>query len=154
MGAVDVPVYSTLTAEQSAYIVRDSGARIAFVSTREQFDKIESIRQGTSLERVVVMDDLEQSGAVSMSSLMRAPWHREAFLKRLDSAQPDDLATIIYTSGTTGTPKGVMLTHGNLTSNIVGSTTAFEFSHREGYVSFLPLSHITARHLDYIMLAK
>jgi long-chain acyl-CoA synthetase len=117
-------------------------------------DKIESIRQSTSLDRIVVMDEVDVPEAVAMSSLMTLPWDREDFRRYLDAAHADDLATIIYTSGTTGTPKGVMLSHGNLTSNIVASTTAFEFSSREGYVSFLPLSHITARHVDYIMLAK
>ena len=153
-GAVDVPVYPTLTAQQSEYIVRDSGARVAFVSTQEQFEKLHSIRAGTQLERIIVMDNVSHPDASAMKPIMEGECSSEEFDRRCAAAKPDDLATIIYTSGTTGTPKGVMLTHGNIASNIVGSTTAFEWSSGEGYVSFLPLSHITARHVDYIMLAK
>jgi len=68
------------------------------------------------------------------------------------SVQPDDLATIIYTSGTTGEPKGVMLTHGNLASNFTMSTRPFGFTEEDSCISFLPLSHVTARHLDYAMM--
>lgn len=155
-GAVDVPIYPTLTGEQSAYIVRDSGARMAFVSTKTQFEKLRAVPESSALERIVVMDDVDHPGAVKMSSVLARPDapSREQVLSKIASAKPDDLATIIYTSGTTGTSKGVMLTHGNIASNIVGSSTAFEWSSGEGYVSFLPLSHITARHVDYIMLAK
>jgi long-chain acyl-CoA synthetase len=155
-GAVDVPIYPTLTAEQSAYIVRDSGARMAFVSTRDQFLKLRSIPEGRALERIVVMDDIADESAIKLSPIMASKnkYDQAEVNRRIAAAQPDDLATIIYTSGTTGTPKGVMLTHGNIASNIVGSTTAFQWSSGEGYVSFLPLSHITARHADYIMLAK
>lgn len=155
-GAIDVPVYPTLTAEQSEYIVRDSGARMAFVSTKAQFEKLVSIAAHAPLERIVVFDELVDDRAVKMSAIMAKgdPPPREEVERKISAAKPDDLATIIYTSGTTGTPKGVMLTHGNIASNIVGSCTAFQWSNGEGYVSFLPLSHITARHVDYIMLAK
>jgi long-chain acyl-CoA synthetase len=155
-GAVDVPVYPTLTSEQSEYIVRDSGARMAFVSTKAQFQKLLSIADQAPLERIVVFDDLEDTRTFKMSEIMSKGESAspEAIDRKISSAKPDDLATIIYTSGTTGTPKGVMLTHGNIASNIVGSCKAFQWSNGEGYVSFLPLSHITARHVDYIMLAK
>ena len=66
--------------------------------------------------------------------------------------QPEDLATIIYTSGTTGEPKGVMLTHGNLASNLNVSTGPFGFDEKDRCISFLPLSHVTARHLDYALM--
>jgi long-chain acyl-CoA synthetase len=153
-GVVDVPLYPTLTGDQIAYMLRDSGARIAFVSTRDQFDKLRSIAHEAPLEHIVVMDEIGQPDAVSMAAMMKgdSPYSDAQITHMIDAAQPDDLATIIYTSGTTGTPKGVMLTHGNIASNMVGSMTAFEWSNGEGYVSFLPLSHITARHVDYLML--
>src|SRR6185437_6464722 len=66
--------------------------------------------------------------------------------------RPDDLATIIYPSGTTGESKGVMLTHGNLAANLNVSTTAFSWNRHDSCISFLPLSHITARHADYALL--
>jgi long-chain acyl-CoA synthetase len=154
LGAIDVPIYPTLTAEQTAYILRDSECRIAFVSTASQFHKLCSIKNEVGLERIIVMDEVAEAGAISMHELMlSAPYARDAhFDAAIKLIAPSDLATIIYTSGTTGTPKGVMLTHHNIASNIVGSTTAFKWSNGAGYVSFLPLSHITARHVDYLML--
>jgi long-chain acyl-CoA synthetase len=153
-GAVDVPLYPTLTGDQISYMLRDSGARVAFVSTREQFEKLRSIAHQAPLEHIVVMDEIGEPGAVSMTAMMQgeSPYTNDQVTQMMDAARPDDLATIIYTSGTTGTPKGVMLTHGNIASNVMGSSTTFEWSTGEGYVSFLPLSHITARHVDYIML--
>ena len=68
--------------------------------------------------------------------------------------EPDDLATLIYTSGTTGTPKGVMLTHGNIASNLNVSLDMYEFDKNDLCVSFLPLSHVTARHLDYALVQR
>jgi long-chain acyl-CoA synthetase len=155
-GAIDVPLYPTLTGDQIAYMLRDSGARIAFVSTREQFEKLRSIAHEAPLEHIVVMDEIGHPDAVSMTAMMQgeSPYPDAQVTQMIDAAQPNDLATIIYTSGTTGTPKGVMLTHGNIASNVVGSSTTFEWSTGEGYVSFLPLSHITARHVDYIMLSS
>jgi long-chain acyl-CoA synthetase len=101
-----------------------------------------------------VMDEIGHPDAVSMTAIMQgeSPYSDAQVTQMIDAARPSDLATIIYTSGTTGTPKGVMLTHGNIASNVMGSSTTFEWSTGEGYVSFLPLSHITARHVDYIML--
>jgi long-chain acyl-CoA synthetase len=75
-----------------------------------------------------------------------------AFDTRASEVKPEDLATIIYTSGTTGEPKGVMLTHGNLASNFKLSTVPFHFGERDSCISFLPLSHVTARHLDYALM--
>ena len=69
------------------------------------------------------------------------------------AVEPDDLATLIYTSGTTGTPKGVMLTHGNLAANLSVSLDMFDVGKEDLCVSFLPLSHVTARHLDYAMMS-
>src|SRR5689334_11776009 len=106
LGAVVVPVYTTLTGDQTAYILRDSGARAIFVSTQLQLEKTLSIAGSTCLEKLVVMDDVHDGRAIKMSELMKnqtsgdAAWGREA--------SPDQLATIIYTSGTTGVPKGVM----------------------------------------------
>jgi long-chain acyl-CoA synthetase len=76
------------------------------------------------------------------------------FDARVREVQPDDLATIIYTSGTTGEPKGVMLTHGNLASNLCYSSREFPFSEQDCCISFLPLSHVTARHLDYVLMLE
>lgn len=150
-GIIDVPLYPTLTAEQAQFILKDSNCRVVFASTIEQCRKVNSIRAQTQLERVILMDDCSEIGCDDLKRILEsAPYAPAPEIEALaDQIKPDDLATIIYTSGTTGTPKGVMLTHGNIASNILGSTTAFDWSHGEGYLSFLPLSHITARHVDY-----
>src|SRR5450755_307842 len=157
IGAVVVPIYSTLTEEQTAYILRDAGARAVFVSSQKQLQKILDKRDSTSVERIVVMDDLESGGIVPMSELRKnGPPQRDASFDEfaLSIATPSDLATIIYTSGTTGTPKGAMLTHGNIASNISCSLNSFDIGPSDTSISFLPLSHITARHLDLALLYR
>lgn len=154
LGAVVVPIYATLTAEQTASILNDSGARLAVVSTDKQLSKVLAVQSRTPVEKIVVMDALETAHAVHMSRLMHSgPAELEAELDAsAGSVEPDDLATIIYTSGTTGTSKGVMLTHGNLAANISCSLAGFEMRPGDTSVSFLPLSHVTARHVDLAML--
>ena len=150
-GAVTVPVYPTLTASQVSYLLRHSGARIAFVSTSEQLAKLRSIQFETFVEQTILMDDPPPGlGALSMPAMMAAgPTQRSPELERLGkSIGPDELATIIYTSGTTGIPKGAMLTHRNIASNISKSVEALDLRETDLAVSFLPLSHITARHVD------
>ncbi|MBI2677877.1 MAG: long-chain fatty acid--CoA ligase [Candidatus Koribacter versatilis] len=155
-GVVDVPIYPTLTAEQAAFILKDSGARVAFVSSSEQLEKLRTVRGETAIEKIVVMDELDGAGidgsdVVRMSSFVSdGVTGRDAgFDAAAGAITPDDLATIIYTSGTTGTPKGVMLTHGNLAANLV-SLQFYDWGEADSCISFLPLSHITARHLDYV----
>ena len=91
--------------------------------------------------------------ATTLSSLLRAPHSAVDMQQWLRSSpvKPQDLATLIYTSGTTGEPKGVMLTHGNIASNLNYSTRTFNWNPDSSCISFLPLSHITARHLDYAL---
>ena len=150
LGAVVVPVYTTLTPEQTSYLLRDSGARVIFVSTEQQLQKILAILDRTQIEKVVVMDAVETARATHMYQLMKSDQPRFAATPHCVSA--DDLATIIYTSGTTGTPKGVMLTHGNMASNLACSLSEFGVSSGDVSISFLPLSHVTARHVDFAML--
>ena len=157
LGIAVVPIYSTLTAVQTSYILRDSGAKVVVVSTEEQMKKVFSIKDQTSVQRVVVMDSLQTTEASQMQHLMhKGPAGRDPELDdRARSIAADDLASIIYTSGTTGTSKGVKLTHGNLTANILNSMSGFDVS-RSGHisVSFLPLSHVTARHADIALLYR
>jgi long-chain acyl-CoA synthetase len=154
LGAVVVPVYTTLTGEQTAYVLRDSGARVAFVSTEKQLMKVLAIQEQTSLEKIVVMDAVETAHAIQMHRLMQVRVAvPDVELESLaQSVTADDLATIIYTSGTTGTPKGAMLTHGNLASNISCSLLEFNVNTDHCCISFLPLSHVTARHVDLAMM--
>lgn len=148
LGAVTVPIYSTVTPEQVLYVLRDSGARAIFVSSELQRRKVEQIRAQCVLEKVVVMDEVSSQSAVSMASLFANDTKNEPAMEQVKA---DDLATLIYTSGTTGIPKGVMLTHGNMASNLI-SLQQFKVQPATSSVSFLPLSHITARHVDIALL--
>ena len=154
LGAIDVPLYATVTAEQVGYMLRDSGAKIAFVSTQEQLDKLRSADDLPALRRVVLMDDGAGDGVESFAALMQ----EQGGSNPRSVAQADvtgaDPATIIYTSGTTGEPKGVVLTHGNIAANLNVSTLDFHFDETDSCISFLPLSHVTARHVDYVLLAR
>jgi long-chain acyl-CoA synthetase len=151
LGAVVVPIYTTLTPEQTAYILSDSGARAIFISSQRHLEKVLSILQTTDVEKIAVMDDITDPHAVKMSVLMQLPGDPQ--LETMGrAAQPEHLATIIYTSGTTGTPKGVMLTHGNMASNINYALREFGFGEGMSCVSFLPLSHVTARSVDLGLL--
>ena len=156
IGGVDVPLYPTLTPEQIGYMLRDSGAKVVVLSSREQYEKLTAAGDLPELEHVVVMDAGEFSGTESFAALMEGAKTKQqrdtAFDAMVKEAKPEDLATIIYTSGTTGEPKGVMLTHGNLSSNINYSTGPMGFGEKDSCISFLPLSHVTARSLDYVMM--
>lgn len=157
IGAVDVPIYPTLTSEQIGELLHDSAAKVAVVSTRAMYDKVEPFMGKDGLEHVVMMDIVQvPPDAVIFSMLTRS---MDAIVHERDpefdaevlAAKPEDLATLIYTSGTTGEPKGVMLTHGNIASNVSYTTRDFGFGRGDSSVSYLPLSHITARALDYAM---
>jgi len=158
VGAATVPIYATLTGEQISFLLRHSGARTAFVSTAAQLAKLRSIQTETFVETIILMDEpTPEADAVAMSALMNAgPSQRVPELDALASEIcPDDLATLIYTSGTTGVPKGAMLTHGNIASNLSISLDEFDFQlNSDLAVSFLPLSHITARHVDFAELYR
>ena len=159
LGAADVPLYATNTPEHVTYMVKDSGAKVAVVSSKEQYDKVQGGRgECPDLQHVIVMDAGEHEGAESFTKIMEAAPGLQARDENFDagwkSTGPDDLATLIYTSGTTGEPKGVMLTHGNFASNINVAASGFEYNAEDRSVSFLPLSHVTARHVDYGQMAQ
>jgi long-chain acyl-CoA synthetase len=157
VGAVDVPLYPTLTPEQVGYMLRDSGAKVVVVSSKGQYDKVKKAGELPALQHLVVMDTIEdelpfESFADLMADAVEMQGRDADFDAMARAVQPEDLATIIYTSGTTGEPKGVMLTHGNLAVNFTMSTRPFGFTEKDSCISFLPLSHVTARHLDYALM--
>lgn len=157
IGAVVVPIYTTLTPEQIAFLLKDSATKVIFLSSRAQLQKIQKIREQTMLERIVMMDEVVPPEADPMQSIMEdGPEDRDdAFDAIAKSVRPEDLATLVYTSGTTGNSKGAMITHGNMASNLSCSLEMFPLSEgQERLISFLPLSHITARHLDYAMFYR
>ncbi len=154
----DVSVYATLPAKQVEYILRDSGAVAVCVSTRAQLDKIQAIRPTLpALQHVIAFEpELHGPEVIGFDALLsrgRAArgkwpkWREEALQVR-----PDDLATLIYTSGTTGDPKGVMLTHGNITSNVVASIPCLTVTDRDECLSLLPLSHIFERMAGHYLM--
>jgi long-chain acyl-CoA synthetase len=157
IGAANVPIYPTLTGDQIATLVQDAGCRIAIVSTRQQYEKLAAARAKTQLERIVIMDSVgAPQGAIPFSELLAGAdergSERDAVFDALaGSVAPQDLATLIYTSGTTGEPKGVMLTHANIAANQNFAGYEYSFDSNDVCISFLPLSHITARALDWVM---
>jgi long-chain acyl-CoA synthetase len=150
-------------------MLRDCGAKVVMVSSWEQVEKVRAAGELPALEHIVVMDKGVMDKPTSQNQDVGHPvsWMGELlegatamqgrdaeFDARVREVQPEDLATIIYTSGTTGEPKGVMLTHGNMASNLCYSSREFDFSEQDCCISFLPLSHVTARHLDYVLMLE
>jgi long-chain acyl-CoA synthetase len=160
-GIADVPVYPTLPAEQIAYILRDSEAVAIFASTEAQAEKLRAVRgELQQLKHVIVFEEaaaksgemtlaaLEAKGAAAMTPGDEARLRVEAL-----TIPPDRIATIIYTSGTTGEPKGAMLTHGNIASNVSATSDMLPMGPTDSSLSFLPLSHIFERMVDYLLFA-
>jgi len=158
-GAADVPIYPTQTADQTAFILADSGAEMLFVSTQAQLEKVLTVANRLPKLRLIIsFDQCPQNEIVIHISKV------EELGRKLNSEQPtlyqelsasvtpSDLATLIYTSGTTGEPKGVMLTHGNLISNIINSIKVHRWEPNAVALSFLPLSHIYERMVLYSFL--
>jgi long-chain acyl-CoA synthetase len=160
-GAVDVPIYATLTPSQVLYILNDSEAKVLFVSNAAQARKVTEVRsRATSVAHVIRMDEAPIEGTLSLEDV-RAKG-REALARdpasvkrRASETKPDDVATFIYTSGTTGDPKGVMLTHANIVSNVVAGHKVFaSLGPEDTALSFLPLCHIFERMAGYYLLLK
>jgi long-chain acyl-CoA synthetase len=160
-GVQDVPIYSTLLAHQVSYVINDSGARLLFVSTQEQLEKaLECRKECPQLETIVVFDTVAElpESCLSWASFLelgrlRLDWGEAELRAEAAKAKPEDVATLIYTSGTTGDPKGVMLTHGNLTSNVFAARYALIVDGKERTLSFLPLSHVFQRMVDYLLFS-
>jgi long-chain acyl-CoA synthetase len=153
VGCVDVPIYTTLTPDQVAFILNDAEVRVVFCSTNDLVQKVLSVLPQTRVEKIVAMDESSLTNALSFQALLHgSPAGRQPdFDARRAAVRPDDPASIVYTSGTTGVSKGVVLTHGNLASNLVHSLEIFGLQPNDVSISCLPLSHITARHADYAM---
>ena len=157
-GIVSVPLYPTLTGDQIQYMLEHSEARIVFVSTGAQLDKVVKIwRDLPNLEGIVVFDRLsaDDSRVIAFESLIGEEALSEKDAMDLEAAideiRPEDPASIIYTSGTTGTPKGVMLSHGNIATNI--RDCGFDITRADTCLSFLPLSHVAERTADYVFFS-
>jgi long-chain acyl-CoA synthetase len=159
----DVPIYSTLTAPQVGYILKDSGARVVFASTDEQLVKALAAKQLCQQEiQVVVFDPVPDlpEGVLAWDAFLRMGEEalkevgEDHFRARAEAVQPEDVATILYTSGTTGEPKGVVLTHNNLYTNLRACLAVIPVYPTDVTLSFLPLSHVFQRTADYFFFSE
>ena len=158
LGAIGVPIYPTMTPKQNEFIFNDAGVRFAIVSNQYQLNKVLKVMSDVkTLEKVILMNDKEPityANTYSFSHVMElgeefAQKHPEFLQQSIDADKPEDLLTLIYTSGTTGSPKGVMLSHKNLVTNIIGATTVIPLGLGDLFLSFLPLSHSFERMAGY-----
>lgn len=158
IGAVNVPIYSTLTAPEIAYVLQDSAAKIVIVENQDHLDKVLTIASTCpALAHIVTidrhlknadpmcmsMDDVQTLGKQSTSTAY------DDYLSHLDRISSDHLASVVYTSGTTGEPKGVMLTHGNFLADVRDILLALPVQESDVVLSFLPLSHVFERTTGY-----
>lgn len=160
LGAANVPIYTTLLANQVEQLLRDSGSKVLIVDGAEQLAKAQEIRaRCPDLEHVMLIDGEPPAGVKKLSEVV-VDLSQEAADAWLESCRPmvspEDLATLIYTSGTTGEPKGAMLTHDNFVFNAVSSSGQMPWPPAGGEVglSFLPLSHVLERLVDYIFFYR
>ncbi|HEY6660820.1 MAG TPA: long-chain fatty acid--CoA ligase [Pyrinomonadaceae bacterium] len=161
-GVIDVPIYPTLTPPQVRYILNDSGACVLFLANREKYIELKDVLGECPEVKHVIFFDAEgitDAEGLTLAQLeekgreleQREPGHIERMAMQI---KPDDLATIIYTSGTTGEPKGVMLTHSNLVTNLIDSSGHFSFGGQDTVLSVLPLSHVFERQAMYMYLHR
>ncbi|GGE06032.1 AMP-dependent synthetase/ligase [Psychroflexus salis] len=155
LGAQDVPIYPTISEDDYQYVLNHSESKYCFVSDQEVYDKVMAIKdQVPSLKDVYSFDDIE--GAKSWREVLKLGESdvRQAEVETLMSkVDENDLATLIYTSGTTGRPKGVMLSHKNISSNAIHSSTRLPLHEGQAKaLSFLPVCHIYERMLQYMYM--
>ena len=155
LGATTVPIYPTLSAPQVEVLLRNCEPTIVFVSTPELLDKVLTARGDLPIRHIVAFDSGAQHAGVmrldALYDLGRRSTYDEGgqFRRAALAVDPGDVATIIYTSGATGMPKGAMLTHRNLVSNVIATGARLPLRADDVSLSFLPLSHIFQRHVDY-----
>jgi long-chain acyl-CoA synthetase len=152
IGAQTVPIYPTISEEDYAYILNHSEASYCFVSCEEVYHKLASVKdQVKGLKEVFSFDQIEGCKNFEELSILGASLNnQEEVEKRKEAVQPEQLATLIYTSGTTGKPKGVMLSHHNIVSNVLSARSRVPFDKGAVALSFLPLCHIFERVIIYI----
>jgi long-chain acyl-CoA synthetase len=159
LGGIDVPIYPTLPAGEVEYVLRDSESRAVVASTAEQLEKILQMKQRLpKLLFTVVMDrvitdepNVHLWAHLIQDALSQTLDPERDFRAKSLAVGPQDIATVIYTSGTTGMPKGVILTHANIVSNVQACSPRFQFTRNDRILSFLPLCHIFERMLEYFV---
>jgi len=153
VGAQTVPIYPTIAPEDYQYILNHSESKYCFVSDKVVFDKLITIKDNVpSLQKIYSFDEIE--GCTNWKELLELgedTTNQDVVEDRKNNVKPDELATIIYTSGTTGKPKGVMLSHNNIVSNVLDSSPRIPFNEGTSVaLSFLPICHIFERVILYI----
>jgi len=152
IGAQNAPIYPTISASDYAYIINHSEATYCFVSDQEIYDKLKSIEHEVNLKGIYTFDDIE--GANNWSKILelgKDTSNNQELEQRKAAVQPSDLATLIYTSGTTGKPKGVMLSHHNLVTNVLDGEKRVPLTYGGSVsLSFLPVCHVFERIILYL----
>ncbi len=154
LGAVNVPVYPTISEDDYKYIFEEAEVKYAFASNQELYNKAISAQHAVStLKNVFTFDEIE--GASHWKELIEMGEKRDLneLVKVREQVTEDDLATIIYTSGTTGNPKGVMLTHKNIVSNVLSCAPLLPVDYHHRAISFLPMNHVFERMLTYLYMS-
>ncbi len=159
-GVLDVPIYTTLAPNSVSYILNDSASKLLFVDTLASYERIaQSLAECPTVEHIVFFDGtVDIEGSMSLDRLRELGREHAAgdgseLAEHLrTSVKPEDIATLIYTSGTTGEPKGVMLTHNNIISNVIDAGEKYTFSSEDRPLSVLPLSHIFERSAMYLYI--
>ncbi len=162
IGGITVPIYTTYLAPQVEYILRDCTAKILVVSNEKELAKVMEVRSRCSALAYVVLVEGKVPNADGVLSFETVVQRGEEALKlrpgawdeRVANVNPESHATIIYTSGTTGEPKGAVLSHGNLVSNVSTASTFFEMGPETVALSFLPLAHVLERMIDYVLFSR
>ena len=152
IGAQNVPIYPTISEEDYKYILNHAEAQYCFASDSDIVDKLNAIKNKTQLKGIYTFDDIE--GEKSWNEILdlgKDESNQDVVEDRMNNVNPEDLATLIYTSGTTGKPKGVMLSHTNLVSNVIDGEKRVPFDYGKSVaLSFLPVCHIFERIILYL----
>jgi long-chain acyl-CoA synthetase len=151
LGATTVPIYPTITGPEYEYVLTHSESRLCFISDAEIFEKLTKVAQNTVLEGIYSFEEVKGCDSWKMLFENDDPSLQDKVEEAKKAVQPEDLATIIYTSGTTGLPKGVMLSHNNVVSNVLSATQKLPLTKDKNVaLSFLPVCHIFERVILYI----
>ncbi|MGB1449771.1 MAG: AMP-dependent synthetase/ligase [Flavobacteriaceae bacterium] len=151
LGATTVPIYPTITGPEYEYVLSHSESRFCFISDEGIYEKLKAVEKNTQLEGIFSFEDIE--GCASWNTLFEDddPSLQDKVEEAKKAVKPEDLATIIYTSGTTGLPKGVMLSHNNVVSNVLSASKKLPLTQNKNVaLSFLPVCHIFERVILYI----